>query len=269
MKFKISIFVLLVSFAAGTAARAQRPLKIITYDSLAADSLNVNIDIDQAQGNVIGYSNNSNVTLKTPGDWVFAKFFHGATQSVTFEPGSTIEFYWQRSNNDVGKAWFILRYFRDADWFSPDGPGDTVFVTQTGTAPQKYVMTVTGSSYNTVEVHMDTSVGAKPVFIDAIVLHQHGTLDSVGNTASVDAPLAQAAGFSCYPNPFLASEGATLHPVGDGRGSYVVMDLLGREVMNVEATTTAHISVPTGGTYFVRRRIGDSWAGAPLRVSAE
>jgi hypothetical protein len=195
---------------------------------------------------------------------------------VTFQPGSKIDFYWQRSINDTGKVYFILRYYRD-DFYSPDGPGDTVIVKQGGVTAQKYTMTVVGSGYNTVEVKMDGSQGWKPIYMDAIVLVQHGTITT--NPAGVASSPVKVDNFVCSPNPFPAMQGTTLwaevfdegyNLSGVTRvGSFVVMDVLGREVATIEARRQAHISVPSNGTYFVRYRVGGEWVGAPFRIVAE
>lgn len=264
-----------VTLGVSTAAHAQKPLKVITYDSIGADAFSVFFGTQQDTANLVGFPNGSNVELSNTGEWVFAKFYHGGLTAVDFQQGATIELYWNRNSNDSSHAWVILyNYFEN--WIPKDGTmGDTISVTQSGTAPQVYRITVPAAGYNTVEVHLENH-SDPPIFLDAIVLKQHGTIDSVGNTSGVDAPLAEAAGFSCYPNPFLASSGTTLHAPETQRdaqsethGEYIVMDLLGREVARLNATSDARFIPPATGVYFVRRLVSGEWTGAPLRISAE
>ncbi|MDP4198144.1 MAG: hypothetical protein Q8922_01795 [Bacteroidota bacterium] len=271
MKLPISIL-LLFAVVCGTSlqSRAQmKPLKLITYDSLATDSVNTN-GIDNPS-DVMGFNYHSYVVLATAGDWVFAKFYHGSDTAVTFQVGSTIEFYWQRSTGDSSRAWFILRHYAE-NWFNPDGPGDTVYITQPATNTlQMYSMPVLHAGFNTVEIHRDTASAAHPVFINAIVLKQHGTLDSGSHaTGGVSEPLASGNSFVCFPNPFIASSGTTLHPTSsDARSTYIVMDLLGREVQRISADGDVRLRLDAPGTYFVRRRVGSEWVDAPLRISAQ
>jgi hypothetical protein len=276
MKFGLTAFVLLLTVITAETSRAQKPLKIVTYDSLGADSLNTFGTLNPEAA--VGFANNSNATLVTEGDWIFAKFYHGSLTAVDFQAGAKIKIYWTRSVNDSSHAYFILRNYGE-NWAANDAAGgDTVFVKQSGVAPQVDTITVPRAGFNTVEVHREVPQ-SNPVYVDAIVLVQHGTLDSVGNTAGVNDPVTELYDFTCSPNPFPAAQGTTLSSriVDEGyymtppdvKGSFVVTDLIGREVLSIDVRKQAHISVPSSGTYFVRYRVGDHWSGSPFRLVAE
>jgi hypothetical protein len=267
MKIAISLLVVIISLFTLQSAVAQQ--QTITYDSLALDSIQAPQIVENASS-VLGFANNSNVALNNTSYFVLGQFYHGSSTPIEFQVGSKIEFYWTRASNDSSHAWFVLRHYivNANGWINPDGPGDTAFVTQSMTTlPQKYTFTVPNAGYNTVEVWPDGTPGAKPAYLDAIVLVQHGTITT--NSSSVDTPLAQAAGFACYPNPFVSTQGTMLQSLNDERGTYIVMDLLGNEVQHFDASPNARVTVPAAGTYFIRKRVGNAWVGAPLRISAQ
>ncbi len=267
--FSIFFCTALALLIATNAMGQMKPLKLITYDSLVADSLNT-FGLDNPEY-AKGKPDHTDVVISTTGDWLFVKFYHGAQSQVEFQPGATIEFYWDRPFNDTSHAYFILRHYLE-NWDNPDGAGDTAFVAELGRGAGMYSMTVVGTGYNTVEVWRDySSRTGLPIYIDAIVLKQHGTLDSVGQMPSgVDEPLAYSSGFLCYPNPFPARAGTTVHSMtGDSHGTYIVMDLLGREVHRVSSSDDLHFTLDAPGTYFVRQRLEDGTWSAPVRISAQ
>jgi hypothetical protein len=110
MRIVTAFFVILFSVTILGSAQGQRPLKIVTYDSLAVDSIQVP-QIVENPTSVLGFANNSNVVLNNTSYFVLAQFYHGSVTPVEFQQGAKIEFYWQRGQNDSSRAWFVLRHY--------------------------------------------------------------------------------------------------------------------------------------------------------------
>jgi hypothetical protein len=238
----------------------------VHYDSLAADSLLTlgGDDVSSAKG----LPDHSDAVLTNANSNIIAQFFHGGKRAATFQQGAPIHVFWDRTTTDTFKAWVVLKTYTNQGVEVPR-KGDTIMVTEAGYGTGMFSITAGDTGFNAVEIDPDTTRPIHSFFVDAIVLKQSGTIDTTSN-ASVREQFAMNDGLACYPNPFPHTSGTTIYLPADKRdGTLIVTDMLGREVRSLSARDDLRIALDAPGIYFVRRRVGSEWVGAPIRISAQ
>lgn len=240
--------------------------QVIHYDSLVADTV---LGAPKAApgvdfyDNALGRPDNLVAIFNSGSSMILASAFKKSP--ITLQGGAAVHLYFKRQSDGPDTAW--VQFMRYDDVLHPLHTGDVIVVPESGPLYTLQMLTLTVPSdfigYNAVQFTLDTS--AASFYIDAMSIMQSGS-------AAVEAAPQATAAMECFPNPFRMGEGTSvkfsdLHP-----SDIIVTDLMGCEVASVYVAAGAampKINVRTAGTYFVRRRVGSEWVGAPIRIVAE
>ena len=279
MKYTLAIVGLLLMF--GLAGRASAQVVTITYDSIPIDSIFYAVNpifIDSIIGPADHYQ------ARMGGSDAFAVQFaaqnQGVYRAVTFDPDSAMDIYWSRESADSCAMDIQFQYYNfsgtpvlgPTQHIIESGPQNVSNVTEIRVPDSGY------AGYNTLYISVGSNPnagepGADSCFLDAIVLHQTGTIMAgVTQSTASNVPLLQS-----YPNPFYHASGTRVQvnaPVS-GNGELSMMDALGREVERVPigelsaGSEQAALTPAMAGVYFVRLLIDGQPYGAPIEISAQ